>query len=155
MKKCKKNEDGKEIVLIKSIDQKVKVMLTGLRNMIKGFKKDGNAKCAALAEGTLGLLLDLTADLKEMKDITLKMFAIEKICKDKMSGKPGGKNLKLLDEKAVGKDMKRFKQLLKHTNCTISKAGKKVEQITKTMLVPKKPAKKPVVKQSAKGKKRR
>ena len=155
MKKCKKNEDGKEIVLIKSIDQKVKVMLTGLRNMIKGFKKDGNAKCAALAEGTLGLLLDLTADLKEMKDITLKMFAIEKICKDKMSGKPGGKNLKLLDEKAVGKDMKRFKQLLKHTNGTISKAGKKVEQITKTMLVPKKPAKKPVVKQSAKGKKRR
>ena len=155
MKKCKKKEDGKEITLIKSLDQKLKVTLTELRNMIKGFKKDGNAKCAALAEGARGLLLDVTADLKEMKDITLKVFALEKICKDAMSGKSSGKKLKRSDEKAVEKSVKRFKQLLKHTDGAISKTGKKVEQIKKVMSVPKKPAKKPVVKKTAKGKKRR
>ena len=155
MKKCKKNEDDKEIALIKMLDQKIKVMLTEFRNMIKGFKKEGNAKCAALAEGARGLLLDVTADLKEMKDITLKVFALEKICKDEMSGKSSGKKLKRSDEKAVEKSLKRFKQLLKHTDGTISKTGKKVEQIKKAMSVSKKPAKKPGVKKTTKGKKRR
>ena len=155
MKKCKKNEGGNEIALIKMLDQKLKVTLTELRNMIKGFKKDGNAKCAALAEGARGLLLDVTANLKEMKDITLKVIALEKICKDKMAGKSGGKELTCSDEKAVKKAMKRFEQLLKHTDVAISKTGKKVEQIKKAMLPPKKPAKKPVVKEAAKGKKSR
>ena len=155
MKKCKKNEDDKEIALIKMLDQKIKVMLTEFRNMIKGFKTEGNAKCAALAEGARGLLLDVTADLKEMKDITLKVFALEKICKDRMSGKSGVRKLTRSDEKTVEKATKRFKQLLKHTDGTISKTGKKVEQIKKVMSVPKKPAKKPVVKKTAKGKKRR
>ena len=155
MKKCKKNEDDKEIALIKMLDQKIKVMLTEFRNMIKGFKKEGNAKCAALAEGARGLLLDVTADLKEMKDITLKVFALEKICKDRMSGKPGVRKLTRSDEKTVGKAIKRFKQLLKHTDGTISKTNKKVAQIKNAMLVPKKPTKKPVVKKTAKGKKRR
>ena len=123
--------------------------------MIKGFKKDGNAKCEALAEGARGLLLDVTADLKEMKDVTLKVFALEKICKDRMSGKSGGKELTCSDEKAVKKAMKRFEQLLKHTDVAISKTGKKVEQIKKAMSVANKPAKKPVVKKTAKGKKRR
>lgn len=155
MKKCKKNEDDKEIALIKMLDQKIKVMLTEFRNMIKGFKKDGNAKCEALAEGARGLLLDVTADLKEMKDVTLKVFALEKICKDRMSGKSGVRKLTRSDEKTVEKAIKRFKQLLKHTDGTISKTNKKVAQIKKAMLVPKKPTKKPVVKKTAKGRKRR
>lgn len=155
MKKCKKNEDDKEIALIKMLDQKIKVMLTEFRNMIKGFKKEGNAKCAALSEGARGLLLDVTADLKEMKDITLKVFALEKICKDRMSGKSGVRKLTRSDEKTVEKAIKRFKQLLKHTDGTISKTNKKVAQIKKAMLVPKKPTKKPVVKKTAKGRKRR
>ena len=155
MKKCKKNEDDKEIALIKMLDQKIKVVLTEFRNMIKGFKTEGNAKCAALAEGARGLLLDVTADLKEMKDITLKVFALEKICKDRMSGKSGVRKLTRSDEKTVEKAIKRFKQLLKHTDGTISKTNKKVAQIKKAMLVPKKPTKKPVVKKTAKGRKRR
>ena len=154
MKKGRKNEDCKEIDLVKLLDQKIKVTLTEVRNMIKGFKKEGNAKCAALAEGARGLLLDVTTNLKEMKDITLKVIALEKICKDKMAGKSGGKELTCSDEKAVKKAMKRFEQLLKHTDVAISKTGKKVEQITKAMSVANKPVKKPVVKKTAKGKKR-
>ena len=155
MKKGRKNEDCKEIDLVKLLDQKIKVTLTEVRNMIKGFKKEGTAKCAALAEGARGLLLDVTANLKEMKDITLKVIALEKICKDRMSGKSGVRKLTRSDEKTVEKAMKRFEQLLKHTDVAISKTGKKVEQIKKAMLTPKKPAMKPVVKKAAKGKKSR